>query len=166
MRISARFRDIRPISSDAVWTVQSRIALQCRNEMSTISYPLSKKRRDVDQDISSRKQQQEKPADYRLFAIVSCNLGGSYNPRARTGTSGRFADVSSVGTAIIVSLHAEGTSIGNSGSHLSPGTCYCLEWHMQRGENNAAKDAKEPRPGPSLICLLRHADAGRSGKAD
>jgi hypothetical protein len=37
---------------------------------------------------------------------------------------------------------------------------------MQRGENNAAENAKEPRSGRSLICLLRHADACRSGKAE
>jgi hypothetical protein len=101
-----------------------------------------------------------------LFAVVSRNLGGCYNPGSGTGASGGFADVSSVGTAIIVPLHAEGTSVGNSGGHLSPGTCYCLEWHMQRAENNTAKDAKEPRPGHSLICLLRHADARGSGKAE
>ena len=104
--------------------------------------------------------------DYQLFPIVPCNLGRSYNPGSGAGASGCFTDVSSVGTAVIMPLHAEGTRIGNSGGHLSPGTCYCLEWHMQRGENNAAKDAKEPRPGRSLICLLRHADARRSGKAE
>ncbi len=65
-----------------------------------------------------------------------------------------------------MALHAEGTRVGNSGGYLRPGTCHCLEWHMQRGENNAAKNAKEARPGRSLICLLRHADAWRSGKAE
>lgn len=102
---------------------------------------------------------------YELFAVVSCNLGGSDNPGPGTGASSRFADVSPVGTTVIVPLHAEGTCVRHGGSHLSPGTGYCLEWHMQRGENNAAEDAKEPRPGRSLICLLRHADAWRSGKA-
>jgi hypothetical protein len=115
---------------------------------------------------SRLKARRKIPEEYELLAVVSCNLGGPYNPGAGTGASGRFADVSPVGTAVIVPLHAEGTCIRNSGGHLSPGTGYCLEWDVQRGENNAAENAKEPRPGRSLICLLRHADACRSGKAE
>src|SRR5688572_2264836 len=115
---------------------------------------------------SRLKAMQEIPGDYQLFAVVSCNLGGSDNPRPGTRASGRFADVSPVGTAIIVLLHAEGTCIRNSGGHLSPGTGYCLEWHMQGGENNAAENAKETRPACSLICLLGPADAWRRGKAE
>ena len=104
-------------------------------------------------------------ANYKLFPVVFCNLGGSYDPGPSTGASGRFADVSSVGTAVIMPLHAEGTGVGNSGGHLSPGTRHCLKWHMQRRENNAAEDAKEPRSGTSLVGLLRYAHARHGGKA-
>ena len=115
---------------------------------------------------SRLKARQKIREEYELLAVVSCNLGGSYNPGPGAGASGRFADVSPVGTAVIVPLHAEGTCVRNSGSHLSPCTCYCLEWDMQRGENNAAENAEEARPGCSLMCLLRHADGRRSGKAE
>ena len=62
------------------------------------------------------KQEQEIQADYELFAVVSCNLGRSYNPGPGTGASGRFADVFSVGTAVIVPFDAEGTGVRNRGS--------------------------------------------------
>ena len=135
------------------------------NKVSAIVRRLAKKDEMPIRASRPEKQEQEIRANYQLFAIIPCNLGGSYNPRSGAGASGCFADVSSVGTAVIVPLDAERTRVGNSRGHLSPGTCHCLERHMQRSENNAAKDAKEPRPGRSLIYLLRHADARGGSKA-
>ena len=167
MRISARFRDIRPIRSGVVTTIQSRIPLEC-SKLNCPPFRTLCPKKDEMSIRTSRLESNNRRygADCRLFAVVSCNLRGSYNPGSGTGTSSRFADVSAVGTAVIVTLHAKRTRVRNSGGHLSPGTCHCLERHMQGGENNATKDAKEPRPGPSLIYLLRHADARRGGKAN
>ena len=53
-----------------------------------------------------------------LFAVVSCNLGRSYNPGPGTGATCRFADVFSVGSPVVVTFDVERRGIRDGGGRL------------------------------------------------